>query len=334
MQRPTLAGFRDEESLAQAILSVVEAKALKIAFLRGHGERSPEAAGVDAAGHAGLSKFVRGLSAQNYFIVSLALVEGKQLTRDDVDVLVVAEPVKQLADHEVATLVTFVKNGGKLLLLLHPDSATSLDFALLDQVFGLKRSVDPVCQDSQFGFYRSTMPSVFEVEGTYSEQPIVKPLRSKKLRTHWENVSSFTALGRLEQTEVELAPLVWTSNAAWVDVAPHNLQFDPNAETKGPQFLGYAAKLKSGGRAVLFGSAAQFDDRLIEAASGNRDLGLNSIDWLAEREQLIAIAPRPYDEARVDLTPREFSTIFLYVVLGVPALALLLGVAVFWMRRT
>jgi len=37
---------------------------------------------------------------------------------------------------------------------------------------------------------------------------------------------------------------------------------------------------------------------------------------------------------RVDLTPTESTTILIYVVFGVPGLALLLGVAVWWMRRT
>lgn len=335
MQRPSFYGFRDEEALAQAILSVVEEKEKKIAFLRGHGERAPEAVMVDAAGRGGLSRFVHALSAQNYAIVSIALVEGKPLTKDDVDLLVVAEPVKQLADHEVATLVNYAKSGGRLLLLLHPDSVNSLDFPLLDQVYGLKRSVDPVCQETQIGVYRNTMPTAFEIDQIgYSDHPIVKPLKAKKLRTHWENASSCTAIGRVEQTDVELYPLVFTSNSAWIDLPPHNLQFDPQAETRAPQFLGYAAQLKSGGRMVCFGCAALFDDRLIESAAGNRDLGLDAVDWLAEREQFIAISPRPYDEVRVDLTQREFSTIFLYVVLGVPALSLLLGIAVFWMRRT
>jgi len=335
MQRPTLAGFRDEEAIAQAILSVTETKSPKVAFLRGHGERAPDVVAVGAAGVYGLSKFVRGLSAQNYTIVSLGLSEGKPLTKDDVDVVVVAEPVKQFAAHEVATLVTYAKAGGNLLLLLHPDSATSLDFALLNEVYGLTRTLDPVCQETQFERWHSA-PNSFEVDKGYSEHPIVKPLRAKQLRTHWEKSSGFTALGRMEQTDVELSPLVWTANSAWVDLAPHNLQYDPKAETKATQFLGYAAQLKSGGRMVCYGCATIFDDGSggIEAAPGDRDLGLNSVDWLAQREQFISLAPRPYDEVRVNLTPRVFSTIFLYVVLSVPTLSLLLGIAVFWMRRT
>ena len=84
---------------------------------------------------------------------------------------------------------------------------------------------------------------------------------------------------------------------------------------------------------MVLGCASVLDDANIEGAPGNHDLGLAIVDWLAQREQLIAIAPRPFDVARVDLTEKEFGTIFLYVVVGVPALALLLGIAVFWLRR-
>jgi hypothetical protein len=162
------------------------------------------------------------------------------------------------------------------------------------------------------------------------------------MRTRWEKTSGLAPLGRSEQSKIVQNQLVWTGPKAWLDLpvanpAPGqkgNLQFDPGQETQSQQFLGYACELQSGGRAVFYGNASLFDDRLLDAANGDRDLALNTVDWLAQREQYIAIAARPFDEVRVDLTPTESTTILIYVVFGVPGLALLLGVAVWWMRRT
>ena len=59
----------------------------------------------------------------------------------------------------------------------------------------------------------------------------------------------------------------------------------------------------------------------------------NAFEWLAEREQLISLSGVPYDELRVDLTEADYSTIFLYIVVAIPGLALLTAFAVFWARR-
>jgi hypothetical protein len=337
--RPTLSGFRDEESIAQAILSVTTAQAPRVGLLRGHGERDI----ATANGGTPYSKFARALLAQNYELASVALAEHEPLAHDGekrIDVLVIAEPTKQLVEHEVATIVRFAKEGGALLVMLDPAAATSLDTPLLNETFGLSRSLQPVCQETTFGIWRSEA-NVFETD-LYSDHPVTKPLRLKHMRTRWEDASSFTPLGRTEQGKIEQVQLAWTGPKAWLDLPvanprpgqKGNLQFDPGQETQSQLVLGYAARLESGGRAVFLGSASTFDDRLIDAANGDRDLALNTVDWLARREQFIAIAARPFDEVRVDLTPTEFTTILIYVVFGVPALTLLLGIAVYWMRRT
>jgi len=337
--RPTLSGFRDEEALAQAILSVTTAQAPRVGFLRGHGEREIGSAN----GGTPLSKFARGVLAQNYEVATIGLAEHESIAHDGekrIDVLVVAEPTKQLVDHEVATIVRFAKEGGALLVLLNPDSATSLDTPLLNEVYGLARTLNPVCQETALGEWHRDA-NVFETD-LYSDHPITKPLRLKHMRTRWKKTSGLTPLGRSEQSKIVQNQLVWTGPKAWLDLpvanpAPGqkgNLQFDPGQETQSQQILGYACELQGGGRAVFYGNASLFDDRLLDAANGDRDLALNTVDWLAQREQYIAIAARPFDEVRVDLTPTESTTILIYVVFGVPGLALLLGVAVWWMRRT
>jgi ABC-type uncharacterized transport system involved in gliding motility auxiliary subunit len=337
--RPTLSGFRDEEALAQSILSVTTAQAPRVGILRGHGERAVDNANTGTP----LNRFMLGLLAQNYEFATVGLAEGESIAHDGakrIDVLVVAEPTKQLVDHEVATLVRFAKEGGALLVMLDPDSATSLDTPLLNEVYGLSRTLNPVCQETLYGEWHRNA-NVFETD-LYSDHPITKPLRTKHMRTHWENASGLVPLGRAEQSKIVQNQLVWTGPKAWLDLpvanpAPGqkgNLQFDPGQETQSQQVLGYACSLPGGGRAVFYGTASIFDDRLLDAANGDRDLALNTIDWLAQREQYIAIAARPFDEVRVDLTPTESTTILVYVVFGVPALALLLGIAVWWMRRT
>jgi hypothetical protein len=330
-------GFRDEEALAKAILSVTEAHAVTIGFLVGHGERSPLSSGTDASGRAGLAIWAKGLADQNYQLGRVELHEGKPLGKDEIDVLVVADPSKPLAPWEIDTVVRYAKDGGKVALLLGPGAANSLDFPLLEQVYGIARTPHPVCQVSTFGDFKLEANAFYS--SIYGEHPIVRPLKSAQLMTFWRDVCALRPGGTASGSALVQTPLVWSGNDAWIDLPDeahkYNHQFDPGNEdrNKGPYMFGYAVEPANAGRAVALGCASLLDDADVNRATGNRSLGLNLVDWLTAREQLISIAPKPFDVVQVDLTPKEFNTIFLYVVLGVPGIALLLGVAVFWMRR-
>jgi ABC-type uncharacterized transport system involved in gliding motility auxiliary subunit len=66
---------------------------------------------------------------------------------------------------------------------------------------------------------------------------------------------------------------------------------------------------------------------------GNGKLFLNTINFLAEQENLIGIQPRSFDAPRVNLTNRQMKgTVFLSVIL-IPGLLALVGVAVWWRQR-
>jgi len=77
---------------------------------------------------------------------------------------------------------------------------------------------------------------------------------------------------------------------------------------------------------IDFASNGYFD------VSGNRDLFLNGISWLAQREELIGIRPRESENSRLTLTAQSARSIFFMVVLVIPGSVLLLGVSV-WLRR-
>ena len=66
---------------------------------------------------------------------------------------------------------------------------------------------------------------------------------------------------------------------------------------------------------------------------GNRDLFLNSVNWLAQQENLIAIRPRDPQDRRVTLTADQQEWIFWATVFIIPGLILLSGVHAWWRRR-
>jgi ABC-type uncharacterized transport system involved in gliding motility auxiliary subunit len=67
--------------------------------------------------------------------------------------------------------------------------------------------------------------------------------------------------------------------------------------------------------------------------SGNRDLFLNTVNWLAQQENLIAIRPREAEDRRVTLTAERQRFTFYLSVLGIPLLVIAAGIGAWWRRR-
>jgi ABC-type uncharacterized transport system involved in gliding motility auxiliary subunit len=85
-------------------------------------------------------------------------------------------------------------------------------------------------------------------------------------------------------------------------------------------------------RIVAFGDS-DFASNGALGVAGNRDLFLNTINWLAQQENLIAIRPRDPEDRRITLTADQMRRIFFLTVLIVPGLVLLAGVQTWWRRR-
>jgi ABC-type uncharacterized transport system involved in gliding motility auxiliary subunit len=67
--------------------------------------------------------------------------------------------------------------------------------------------------------------------------------------------------------------------------------------------------------------------------AGNANLFLNAIHWLAGEEKLVGIAPKAAEQASLSLTRSQVNRIGLFAVAGMPLLAVLLGVWVWYRRR-
>ena len=59
---------------------------------------------------------------------------------------------------------------------------------------------------------------------------------------------------------------------------------------------------------------------------------MNSLNWLLKREQLIAVSPKLPQEFHLDMTPNEARGVYALVIVGMPLVVALLGLAV-WARR-
>jgi ABC-type uncharacterized transport system involved in gliding motility auxiliary subunit len=66
---------------------------------------------------------------------------------------------------------------------------------------------------------------------------------------------------------------------------------------------------------------------------GNRDLFMNTVNWLAQQENLIAIRPREPSDRRMTLTENKTMAILLLSIFVIPGAVLGAGVYSWWRRR-
>jgi ABC-type uncharacterized transport system involved in gliding motility auxiliary subunit len=66
----------------------------------------------------------------------------------------------------------------------------------------------------------------------------------------------------------------------------------------------------------------------------NKEFLLNAIAWLRGQEDLIAERPKGFRPSRLDMTEADYRTLFRFGVLFFPEALLIVGLAVWWRRRT
>ena len=66
---------------------------------------------------------------------------------------------------------------------------------------------------------------------------------------------------------------------------------------------------------------------------GNLDLFMNSLNWLLQREQLMAVSPKVPDEFRLDMSPSQQHAVYMLVIGGLPLFVAIIGIVVWLSRR-
>jgi ABC-type uncharacterized transport system involved in gliding motility auxiliary subunit len=293
------------------------------------------------------------LEEQNYIVKELLMVQIGQIP-DDAAVVVIAGPRKELLEPELQALTAYVERGGHLLLMLDPETVGG--FGAFLQPYGLELADDLVIETNALGRLFGGdyhMPAVT----AYEPHTITKDFVG--IMTIFPVVRSVTVSKKLPDG-ISAQPLVFTSPQSWAETDLKTLQegrstFDEGSDRKGPISIAAVAtvpvKKPAGGatatasgddkrplashaaRLVVFGDS-EFANNNFFTLQGNGDLFLNTVSWLAEEEDLIAIRPREGGgSGPVVLTAAQQPVIFWLPVVGLPLAVFAAGAVVFTRRR-
>ena len=322
-----------EEGVTNAIIRSIKTTQKTVCFVTGSGEMGLD----DDQDRNGASFAKQQLEKNTYKTTTFSLLEKPQVPTECA-VVAVAGPRRDYVDASVASLKTYVEGGGHLLLAISPSLSSnrpggdqSSPTPILDKLtegWGLTFNNDLILdpQSRLAGFSEAAPLGV-----SYESQPIVRDLA--RIVTVFPITQSLTvASGKSAEK------LVSTSDSSVsIPIPKGPISVDPSTAKKGPFVLAAVGTIGTGakqGRFVAFGSSGWMSNQAIGMAQvANRDLFLNSINWLAADEDLISIRPKDPEDRRISLTRRQSSVLFLSSVIFIPLLAIVTGIAAWWKRR-
>ncbi len=323
-------GFTGEQAFSSAILSVTEARSPVAYFLQGHGERDIRAIGSPS----GYSAVVRELTRENVEVRALNLSEYKRVP-EDCSVLVIAGPTRRLADAELAMIGDYLRvRGGRLLLLVDPLVNTGFSPLLTEWgvelgqgvVYGMSLTGSELII-THYGRHEITRPFLDMMTAFYLPRA-VSPLDGHNLR--------------VQPDRPQVTVLAATGSEGWeeFDAQQDPPQYDEGQDRRGPVSVAVAVERGMPGvdiratRLVVIGDSAFVSNAALnQGVGGNISFFLCAFNWLAERDALIEVGPRPPHILQPELTRAQWSRLLALLTGGVPGMVLLIGCLVWLARR-
>jgi ABC-type uncharacterized transport system involved in gliding motility auxiliary subunit len=319
----------DEQAITNALIRVLKGKRT-VCFVGGHGERN-----LDGTDRDGYDRVKKALGDENYDTQTLLLMQ-KLSVPADCSLLVVAGPKNDYLPPEVDAIRKYLEGGGRALFMLDAGVPTpNLDKLLADWNVtprnDLVVDMNPVARI--FGT-SPAMPLIIQ----YGSSPIVQPLSNRA--TLFPLSRSFE-IGKDNKAGVTTDNLCETSADSY-DVMDFNpkmekVSFRPGKDLKGPLTVAVSGSIpgqasKKEGRFVVFGTSLLAANNFL-GFQANRDLFMNTINWLSADEDLISVRPKPPESQPLNLTARQASKLFWLGVIGLPLLIVVAGATVWWERR-
>jgi ABC-type uncharacterized transport system involved in gliding motility auxiliary subunit len=345
----------DEEKLTNAMVKLTRTGQKLVYFLDGHGEKGIE----DEAGAArdGYGRAAEALRNENYTVRPLLLAATGEVPAD-ADALVVAGPRRPLLAEEKQALEAYLARGGALLVLVDPRVHTDLSEQLTG--WGVTLGDDVVIDRTLALFGRAMSPfagrydTAHEITKSLRDPVLFHEVRSVKAQGFSEIVSTgeeswaerdlelLDAEGKAALDPSDLAgpvPVAVAGRPAVTSAAKpaEPAQAEGEAEKAEDEAAADAAAAADDGakqepRLVVFGDADFASNEFLDAYS-NRNLFVNSVNWLIGDVEAISIRPGQSRASRFQLTAEQFRTLRSLSLFVLPQLIAVLGVFTWWSRR-
>ncbi len=335
----------DESEIANALLALSQHRTRTLCFVIGHGERSPQS-NDERSGYSDVSK---SLERENFRIETLSTVPMEGVP-ERCAMVVLAGPSHDLLPGESDVLTRFLRDGGRVLMLIDPDAPRSvLDFLA---AAGIDAGHDLIIDEgNRFIGADSFMPHVMrfrtEIYGNHLDSPAVLSL-ARTVRPI-----------ETPPAGIQVLSIATTSPESWALVdaggAPEEkVQFRPDIDQPGPLSVAVLVNfLRAGatptpqaededeplvpppGQLIAIGDS-DFATNFYVNLLGNKDFFMSTVAVLSQDPELIAVRKKGMPRGTISpisLSANQGRLIFWITTVAQPVGFLLIGAAVALHRR-
>jgi ABC-type uncharacterized transport system involved in gliding motility auxiliary subunit len=337
-----------EENVTNGIITVTRDKEEVVYFVTGHGERDFKS--LDK--RDGYSNVHAALKTEGYMVKALLLLREKKVP-EDASVVIVAGPKEDFLPAELLAITEYLVRGGRVLIMLDPYTVPQLLNYLKDYniLVGNDMVVDKESKLVVGDIFSPVVPF-------YRKHPIT---RNFDIATVFPLVCSVEAVDPPQSDKADAEPLARTSPDSWAETNKESIKegtvyFQEWEDKKGPVSVAAVAEIYDTaantrtekadgdgneqasvprGRMVVLGDS-DFASNLYFAVLGNQDFFLNTVNWLAEAEELISIRHKKeqaYPFSPLFLTENQKKIVFWFAVIIQPLLILSIGVFIYARRK-
>ncbi len=357
-----------EQELTNNLIKVTTGRQTKAYFVQGHGER--DTLGNDRTGYTSV---VEVLKRDNYTVEKIALAQMPDGVPADASVVIIAGPTTDYLKPEVDAIRTYLRKGGKALVMLDPvigeGARPTPQIEALLKEWGISVGHDVVIDASGMGKLFGADASV-PVVVSYPSHPVTENF---DLLTAFPLAQSVKGEAGAELGLANTQNLLQTSERSWSESDVKSLMagkvamdeaggdhkgpitialslsmdapdFAANAATSGKPADGEkpsdGAKPATGEDAskkpqmrVMVVGDSDFASNSAAGIQGNADLFVNMANWLTQQEDLISIHPRDAGDRRITMTADQQRNLLWVSLLVIPGLILGSGVYTWSKRR-
>ena len=331
---------KTEEAITNAILDVTVENRPKIYFLAGHSKYT----------ETGLATLQTAISEEANDVENLDLLANTKMP-EDCDVLVITTLAEDLTDLERDEILKYIKNGGEILLLQDPGVTVSENYNLpnfqkiLDE-YGITIENGIIIEGDAERMIQGA-PN-FIINGVTTDSSITKNAGMNISacfinagRIEFETPEKMEELGAdVEYLTAASSDAFYRTDLSVTSASKTDSDEDMTSSTTGAIITKKIDDEKES-KLVVFSNAVFATDTRIQVATGyyiyaielynNKDILLNSISYLTEREDNITI--RKNVEITTYTVTEQEHRVILTIIFAVPIAVIILGIVVWQVRR-
>lgn len=330
-----------EEKITNGIIRVARTAKKTVYVAQGFGQAPLD----DQNDPKGFAAAKVGLEQENYDVQTLVWPAVSEIPADAAAVVVpgIEGPVPASA---IAVLDAYLGRGGHVLLMVGPRQGDAELAAFLGR-WGVTLG-DDIVVDQQLQLLGSSVVGLQPLATDYGDHPITSGFRGYTTFPQTRTVEP-DATGK---KGLQVTPLVRTGPASWAETSVEQVYtqgtvaLDPE-DRRGPVSVAVAVTgdLAAMGRAatanaadearlVVVGTPSFADNQEFTRRPLNGDLFLNAVGWLVGQTETVSVRSRTVRASRAELTPAQARRIMFLSIFIIPELLVLLGVSVWWWRRS